>query len=413
MIAARSPFRIAECHRFEGEIEAILERRTGRTSLYFPSGRLALYAALRVLIRPRSKILMSPVTDDVIFFTVLAAGLRPAMAPLSAEDGNIDPSAVPEATWREIGGVLTTNLYGLPDRVQDLRARCNLLQIPLIEDVAHAIESDVDGRPVGTFGDAAAFSLAKHGSRQSGGGVLVCDADRRGEIDRIRAGLLVPRPMKLRALEAIRPSAKRALGLIGLLSLARGVRDVIKVEERTGYRMDLRARALREAIAAGPDLDRFDPWVRVDRALYRMQQSAAEIAEALRCLREVPKQRARRLEGVRRLAELDVAAPGVRSQTAQPLFRVPLLVKNRDELVAKLARREITIWCIYDPPLDDYAGDEFADPSALPSMARWYARHVLPIDPLQAEPVLAAFRELAGELEPAPVSGTPGISPAA
>jgi hypothetical protein len=413
MIAARSPFRIAECHRFEGEIEAILERRTGRIGLYFPSGRLALYAALRALMRPRSKILMSPVTDDVIFFIVLAAGLRPTMAPLSVGDGNIDPSAVPEATWRDIGGVLTTNLYGLPDRVRELRARCNLLQIPLIEDVAHAIESDVDGLPVGTFGDAAAFSLAKHGSPQSGGGVLVCGADLREEIDHIRAGLLVPRPMKLRVLDAIKPSAKRTLGRIGLLSLARGVGDAIKVEERTGYRMDLRPQALREAIAAGPDLGRFEPWVRVDRALYRTQQSAAEIAEALRCLREVPKHRGRRLEGVRRLAELDVAAPGVRGQTAQPLFRVPLLVKKRDKLVAELARREISITCIYDPPLDDYAGDEFADPSALPGMARWYARHVLPIDPLQAEAVLAAFGELAGELEPAPVSGTPGTLPAA
>jgi hypothetical protein len=35
----------------------------------------------------------------------------------------------PDATWSSLGGVLTTNLYGLPDRVTELRARCDRLGI--------------------------------------------------------------------------------------------------------------------------------------------------------------------------------------------------------------------------------------------------------------------------------------------
>jgi dTDP-4-amino-4,6-dideoxygalactose transaminase len=90
------------------------------------------------------------------------------MAPVSANEGNIDPAAVPDATWSSLGGVLTTNLYGLPDRVAELRARCDRLGIPLIEDAAHAIQTEVDGRPIGSFGAAAAFSLSKHA--RAGGG---------------------------------------------------------------------------------------------------------------------------------------------------------------------------------------------------------------------------------------------------
>jgi DegT/DnrJ/EryC1/StrS aminotransferase family len=63
----------------------------------------------------------------------------------------------------------TTNLYGLSDRVAELRARCDRLGIPLIEDAAHAIQTEVDGRPIGSFGAAAAFSLSKH-ARAGGGG---------------------------------------------------------------------------------------------------------------------------------------------------------------------------------------------------------------------------------------------------
>ena len=78
----------------------------------------------------------APLDDDVILFVVLAAGLRPVMAPVSANSGAIDPAAVPDATWSSLCGVLTTNLYGLPDRVAELRARCDRLGIPLIEDAA-------------------------------------------------------------------------------------------------------------------------------------------------------------------------------------------------------------------------------------------------------------------------------------
>jgi dTDP-4-amino-4,6-dideoxygalactose transaminase len=58
------------------------------------------------------------------------------MAPVSANSCTIDPAAVPDATWSSLCGVLTTNLYGLPDRVAELRARCDRLGIPLIEDAA-------------------------------------------------------------------------------------------------------------------------------------------------------------------------------------------------------------------------------------------------------------------------------------
>ena len=72
-----------------------------------------------VLGRPHPDV---PLDDDVILFVVLAAGLRPVMAPVSANSGTIDPAAVPDATWSSLCGVLTTNLYGLPDRVAELRA---------------------------------------------------------------------------------------------------------------------------------------------------------------------------------------------------------------------------------------------------------------------------------------------------
>src|SRR5215207_5078141 len=92
----------------EREIEAVMTTRLQRPCLFFPSGRLALYVGLRARLKPGQRILMSPVTDDVIFFIVLAAGLRPVMAPISPDDGNLDPNLVSERTWGGVAAVLTT-----------------------------------------------------------------------------------------------------------------------------------------------------------------------------------------------------------------------------------------------------------------------------------------------------------------
>jgi hypothetical protein len=84
---------------------------------------------------------MSPVNDDVVLFVVLAAGRRPVAAPVSPWTGNIDVAAVPDRTWATLAGVLTANLYGIPDPVVELRERCERFGLTLVEDACHAIDT--------------------------------------------------------------------------------------------------------------------------------------------------------------------------------------------------------------------------------------------------------------------------------
>jgi hypothetical protein len=371
----------------ERDIEAVLSDRTGRECLFVPSGRLALYLAFRTLLAPGDRLLMSPVTDDVVFFVALAAGLRPVIAPLSRRDGNIEPDAVEDATWSDVAGVLTTNLYGLPDPMAALQSRCRRHGVLLIEDAAHAIQSDCDGRPIGAFGDAAAFSLAKHVGGV--GGILAfTDPARRPELLRLRDEITVPRPVVRRAGEAARPTVRSVLGALQLRRPILRSREMLGLVERSGHRMPLRAQALRAAGATAPGLDRFEPWVRFDLHGYRMGHPPSSLRRTLARLRGLDLDP--RLEGVLRLQAHEAVAPAVADRPPQPLFRVPLLVENRDTLVADLRRRGIYVDYIYDPPLDDYATKDFAEPSPQQEAAGWWARHVLPVDPLDAGRVLAA-----------------------
>ncbi|KQX57792.1 hypothetical protein ASE09_22660 [Streptomyces sp. Root66D1] len=388
-------------------------RLGGRECLYVPSCRFGLYLALRHWCRPGGRVLMSPVNDDVIFFVVLAAGLRPVQAPLDPRDGSVDVSAVPEAVWRDLSAVLTTNLYGNPDPAPELRERCDRLGIPLIEDAAHAIGSTVGGRPVGTYGEASVFSLSKHTAAKTGGFLTLADPALRGELAAARDALLQPTRTTAELAHLVRPYAEATVRGLRLVGAARATLRMLGLEEREEIRMPLRADALKQALPTAPALDPFHSWVRVDMHDYRLRPGPGRLRRTAR--------RLARLDGVldahragtaRLLADAYGGGPDDGepdhggSREVQPLFRVPLLVDDRDAAAAALARHRITTGYLYDPPLDRYAGEVFTDPSPAPEPAAWFARHALPVDPRRADEVLAVLR--AAGIRPVRPSDAPG-----
>ncbi|WP_435839993.1 DegT/DnrJ/EryC1/StrS family aminotransferase [Streptomyces chilikensis] len=404
---ARSMFRLER-------LEEAMRGRLGRECLYVPSCRLGLYLALRHWCRPGGRVLMSPVNDDVILFVVLAAGLRPVQAPLSPFDGTIDVDSVEPEVWRGLAGVLTANLYGNPDPAPRLRARCDELGIPLIEDAAHAIGGEVDGRPVGSVGAAASFSMSKHVGAGAGG-ILAFDADPalREELARARDALLEPARLAADLAHAARPFAEAAVRGPVRRRAARAASRLLGPGERDGIRMPLRAAELAAAAVPAPDLATHHSWVRVDMHDYRLAPGplrARRIARGFGRLDEVL--RAHR-EGTALLRDTEWAAPGASAGPVRPLFRVPLLVDDRDAAVAALARHGIVTGYLYDPPLDDYAGPGFTDLSTRPGPARHFARHALPVDPLRAPEAIAVLRRAGVRPAAAPVTGHQGAVPGA
>jgi hypothetical protein len=393
-------------------LEKLMRKRLGRECVYVPSCRLALYLALRHWCAPGASVLMSPVNDDVMVFVVLAAGLRPVLAPVSPRDGNIDTRAVPESTWHSVGAVLTTNLYGMPDSAVELRTRCDRMGIPLLEDAAHAIGTTVEGRPIGTFGTASVFSLGKHAGATGGGFLALDDPADRNAVEDLRDELLAPRQLHRDLSDALRPLARAAVRRLHVVRPVWRTMRTLGLLEREHFRMELRARHLREAVAATPDLAAFDRWVRVDLHGYR-RGHGRELQRTLRWrMSGLDADLSRRREGTRLLGRTEWAADGVQAAVARkgedrdvpPLFRVPLMVRDRDMLVARLERRGVVTGYVYDPPLDDFAGPEFVEPSPAPEAARWFAAHALPVDPLLARRMMRLLRREA----PQPADPLPG-----
>ncbi|MFI6639193.1 DegT/DnrJ/EryC1/StrS family aminotransferase [Streptomyces sp. NPDC050504] len=376
------------------ELEAAMRHRTGRAALYVPSCRFGLYLALRHWCAPGGRVLMSPVNDDVIFFVVLAAGLRPVQAPLDPRDGSIDLAAVPDDVWGSLAAVLTTNLYGNPDPAPRLRARCDESRIPLVEDAAHAIGSEVGGRPVGSYGDAALYSLSKHTAAKAGGFLTLADPSLADEFAHARDALLRPVRPTAELAYWLRPHAEAAVRGLRLAPAARAAQRLLGLQERADIRMPLRAGELKRALEAAPSLDAFHSWVRVDMHDYRIGAGAPRRRRIAHRLARLDATLDAHLAGTERLLATRWAAPGA---VPRPLFRVPLLVADRDAAITALARARITVGYLYDPPLDAYAGEAFTDAAGPAEGARWFARHALPIDPLKADAAVRVLTALGAE----------------
>jgi hypothetical protein len=321
------------------------------------------------------------------------------MAPVSTGDGNVCFEAVDEATWSNIAAILTGSTYGLPDRVVEAKSRCDRLNIPLIEDAAHALETEVDERPIGSFGAASIFSLSKHFPGR--GGVLSLeDEDSRRAVIRLRDELTVPTPRARRAVGNARSAARSALEALRLRRAVDRARRLMHPVRHVPWRIPLQAPRLKQALSA-TGLDLFDEWMVTGYPDYRMQQQPGALNRTLAGLRALERDREKRVEGVLRLRDLDSIAPAAREGSPLPLLRVPLLIEERDAVAVELRRRRINVYFVYAPPLDEYSGPEFSEPSPAPEAARWWAAHVLPVDPHDAERVFDLVEKNQIKLKPA------------
>lgn len=91
---------------------------------------------------------------------VLAIGAEPVFMDVQEDSANVALAAVQQAVQQGAQAVVVTHLYGVA--VADtaaIAAWCAAQGVPMLEDCAQAHGARLDGRCVGTFGDAAAFSF--------------------------------------------------------------------------------------------------------------------------------------------------------------------------------------------------------------------------------------------------------------
>ena len=166
------------------QTELLLERFRRHYPLEFAmacsSGTAALHVAvLAAGIGPGDEVITSPITDMGTVTGILYQQGVPVFADLEADRYNLDPRDVERRISPKTKAILAVHLAGNPCAMEELRTLAERHGLFLIEDCAQAWGASCRGRPVGTMGDLACFSLNdfKHIGCGDGGIVATANPD--------------------------------------------------------------------------------------------------------------------------------------------------------------------------------------------------------------------------------------------
>lgn len=156
------------------------------------TGTDALALALRVAgVGPGDEVITAPVSAAYTALAIMMVGARPVFADIDPDRLTLDPRATAAAVTPRTRAIMPVHLYGQPadmPALMDVAARHGLL---VVEDCCQSHLATCGGRPVGSFGVAAAYSFyptKNLGALGDGGAITTNDAALAARLRRVRNG---------------------------------------------------------------------------------------------------------------------------------------------------------------------------------------------------------------------------------
>lgn len=124
------------------------------------------------------RVFCSDMTFDATVNPVVYEGGVPVFIDTEYDTWNMDPAALEKAfeMYPEVNVVVVAHLYGVPGKIDEIRAICDKHGAVLIEDAAESMGATYKGRQTGTFGNYNCISF--NGNKiitGSSGGMLLTD----------------------------------------------------------------------------------------------------------------------------------------------------------------------------------------------------------------------------------------------
>jgi perosamine synthetase len=151
----------------------------GRTCVAVNSGTSGQHLGLLAAgVGPGHEVVVPSFTFAATANSVALTGATPVFADIDPGTFNLAPDAVEAAITDRTVGVMPVHLYGQPADMTRLGEIAERRGIQIFEDAAQAHAATWQGRPVGTFGTFAMFSLYPTKNMTSGeGGMVSCATD--------------------------------------------------------------------------------------------------------------------------------------------------------------------------------------------------------------------------------------------
>lgn len=127
----------------------------------FNSGRSALYFALKALgVSEGDEVIVQAYTCVSVPNAILWLGAKPVYVDIN-ESYNIDIKKLSKSITEKTKCIITQNTFGIPADIRKIQRIAQENNISIVEDAAHALGAEVDGKKVGSFGDVSIFSFGR------------------------------------------------------------------------------------------------------------------------------------------------------------------------------------------------------------------------------------------------------------
>jgi len=156
-----------ECVQFEAEYA----QHVGvQHAITLANGTLALELALCALgIGPGDEVVVPSRTFIASASCVVARGARPVVADIDPVSQNLTADTIRAVLTPRTRAIIAVHLAGWPCEMEPIMSLAREQGLHVVEDCAQAHGARYRGRPVGSFGDAAAFSFCQDKIISTGG----------------------------------------------------------------------------------------------------------------------------------------------------------------------------------------------------------------------------------------------------
>lgn len=124
----------------------------------FVNGHSALDIAIKAL-KLSGEVITTPFTFASTTHAIVQNGLQPVFCDINLQDYTIEVDKIEQLITDKTSAIIPVHVYGNPCDVKKIDKIANKYNLKVIYDAAHAFGVEVDGNPIGIFGDISMFSF--------------------------------------------------------------------------------------------------------------------------------------------------------------------------------------------------------------------------------------------------------------